>query len=247
MKTLTRIVLVSMLLFLAGCASSSRFPAAGSGGAAPSPAGPGEHVVRPGDTLYSIAVANDMDFRQLAALNGIRPPYTIQVGQRLRVVDRSSSRPKPDPEPKVVKKPEPPKTGAPVKTTPPLPTRLPITWRWPTVGKVVGRFVAGDATRKGVDIAGRLGQPVLAAADGEVVYSGSGLPGYGKLVILKHSHNYLSAYGYNQALLVDEGQQVKAGQTIARMGQAEVGKSRLHFEIRYDGKPVDPLRYLPKR
>ncbi|MFZ5466233.1 MAG: peptidoglycan DD-metalloendopeptidase family protein, partial [Pseudomonadota bacterium] len=132
------------------------------------------------------------------------------------------------------------------KEAAPLPPVGKIAWAWPTEGRVVSSFLAGHATRKGIDIAGELGQPVRAAASGEVVYSGSGLAGYGRLIILKHDERFLSAYAYNQALLVSEGETVQSGQIIARMGQAEAGKPMLHFEIRLDGNPIDPLRQLPQ-
>jgi lipoprotein NlpD len=136
---------------------------------------------------------------------------------------------------------------APTGTAPPIPAANVPTWRWPTDGELVERYVDGDPTRQGIDVSGRAGQPVLAAADGVVVYSGSGLVGYGELVIVKHNDNWLSAYGHNRARLVNEGQLVKAGQAIAEMGHTGAARDMLHFEIRYNGKPVDPLGYLPKR
>jgi lipoprotein NlpD len=128
----------------------------------------------------------------------------------------------------------------------PTRTRDGLHWRWPAGGRVVGRFVEGDPTQQGIDIAGSLGQMVLAAADGDVVYSGNGLLGYGELVIVQHSPGFLSAYGHNQKRLVVEGAKVKAGQPIAEMGRRG-GIDMLHFEIRRNGKPVDPLGYLPNR
>jgi lipoprotein NlpD len=136
---------------------------------------------------------------------------------------------------------------APTGTATPIPTANVPTWRWPTEGELVERYADGDPTRQGIDVSGRAGQPVLAAADGVVVYSGSGLVGYGELVIVKHNDNWLSAYGHNRARLVNEGQLVKAGQPIAEMGHTGAARDMLHFEIRYNGKPVDPLGYLPKR
>ncbi len=120
-----------------------------------------------------------------------------------------------------------------------------LSWRWPTAGQVIGRFVAGDPTQRGIDITGSLGQPVLAVGDGEVVYSGNGLLGYGEMIIVQHSPDYLSAYGHNQRRLVNEGSKVKSGQRIAEMGQRG-STVMLHFEIRLRGKPVDPLGYLPR-
>ena len=122
-----------------------------------------------------------------------------------------------------------------------------VTWRWPASGQLIGRYVAGDPTRQGVNIAGDAGQPVFAAAAGEVVYSGAGLIGYGELVIIKHSDVFLSAYGHNRKRLVNEGQRVAAGQQIAEMGRTGAARDMLHFEIRRSGKPIDPLPLLPKK
>ncbi len=122
-----------------------------------------------------------------------------------------------------------------------------VSWRWPAAGEVIGTFVAGDQTHQGIDIAGREGDPVVAAADGDVVYSGNGLIGYGDLIIIKHNANFLSAYGHNRKRLVQEGEHVKAGQRIAEMGASSAARDELHFEIRRNGKPVNPLDYLPAR
>ena len=122
-----------------------------------------------------------------------------------------------------------------------------IAWRWPANGRVINRYVAGDAARQGVDIQGKAGQAVVAAADGEVVYSGNGLIGYGELVIIKHSSEFLSAYGHNRKRLVAEGDRVKAGQQIAEMGRSASALDLLHFEIRRSGKTVDPLTFLPRK
>lgn len=146
-------------------------------------------------------------------------------------------------------------TGAGNPTAPattPAPDAVPppdagFAWRWPADGSIVGRFSAGDPTRQGIDISGKSGAPVRAAADGVVVYSGAGLVGYGELIIIKHSEQWLSAYGHNRARLVNEGQRVKAGEQIAEMGRSGASRDMLHFEIRYNGKPQDPLLALPKR
>jgi len=111
----------------------------------------------------------------------------------------------------------------------------------------VSRYVGGDPTRQGINVAGKAGQPVFAAAEGEVVYSGAGLIGYGELVIIKHSDVFLSAYGHNRKRLVSEGQRVAAGQQIAEMGRSGAARDMLHFEIRRSGKPIDPLPLLPGR
>jgi lipoprotein NlpD len=127
------------------------------------------------------------------------------------------------------------------------PPASPFAWRWPADGALGGRFTAGEPTRQGTDIAGAARAPGRAAADGTVVYSGAGLVGYGELVIVKHGDQWLSAYGHNRKRLVNEGQLVKAGEPIAEMGHSGAPRDMLHFEIRYTGKPVDPLLYLPGR
>ena len=120
-------------------------------------------------------------------------------------------------------------------------------WRWPSPGSVIGTFIGGDQTRQGIDIAGKSGDPVFASADGDVVYSGNGLLGYGELIIIKHNANFLSAYGHNRKRLVAEGEKVHAGQQIAEMGSSASSRDELHFEIRKNGKPVNPMDYLPSR
>lgn len=320
------------------------------------------YTVQPGDTLYKISVQYGVDYRDLAAWNGIEAPYVIYPKQRLRVGEReapatapiatatagtavaaapppasaervgaaatpsatasapaSASRPAPGPgyDPNLgVTLPEGAQpistdastgstSGAPVfeaaeaplptvaagaastqASTPATaatpaaaavpaagnPTTTPATatapsaaapgsgaadiagskpsaagWIWPTPGKVVGTYAAGDPTRQGIDIAGEAGQPVRAARDGEVVYSGAGLIGYGELIIVKHSPELLSAYGHNRVRLVKEGDKVKAGQKIAEMGKNAANRVLLHFEVRKNGKPVDPLPLLPAR
>lgn len=167
-----------------------------------------------------------------------------------------SSRATPAPSAPVVSSPAP-ATPVPVPTSTPATTPViatggsrtveGIAWRWPATGQVISRFVAGEPTRQGIAIAGNAGQAVVAVADGEVVYSGSGLIGYGELIIVRHSDAFLSAYGHNRKRLVNEGQKVKAGQQIAEMGRSGASRDMLHFEIRKNGKPVDPLPFLPAR
>ncbi len=216
--------------------------------------------VRKGDTLYRIATDHGVSPLDLAMWNRIPPPYTIYPGQRLRLIAPDARRASP---PRIAGTPTPPKppaTHPPVGTVPPptTPPKPPVTppapppeaafdWRWPADGTLVERFTAGDPTRQGVDIAGKSGAPVRAAADGVVVYSGAGLVGYGELIIVKHSEQWLSAYGHNRSRLVNEGQRVKAGEQIAEMGRSGASRDMLHFEIRYNGKPQDPLLALPKR
>ena len=217
-------------------------------------------VVHRGDTLYRIATTHGISVLDLAVWNDVAPPYTIYPGQRLRLYPRERSLaraasparvPASTPTRPATPAPRPASaSAAPVAHSPapvPAPTANAPAWRWPTNGELIGRYADGDPTRQGIDVAGRAGQPVLAAADGVVVYSGSGLVGYGELVIIKHNESWLSAYGHNRARLVNEGQLVKAGQTIAEMGHTGAARDMLHFEIRYNGKPVDPLQALPRQ
>ena len=227
-----------------------------------------------------------MDYRDLAAANGIKSPYTILVGQVIRLdakpapvgpsqppprvvrADPPQRRQEPAPKPqsgsqaKQAAPPPPVSTPPPVapsvarapETTPAKPVNSPpvaasdadgLKWQWPAKGARVNGYVAGDQTRQGIDIAGTAGDAVRSAADGVVVYSGNGLIGYGELIIVKHSTSMLSAYGHNRRRLVQEGDSVKLGQQIAEMGSTGAKRDMLHFEIRRNGKPVDPLRYLP--
>ncbi|PWB34605.1 peptigoglycan-binding protein LysM [Pseudomonas sp. SDI] len=228
----------------------------------------GQYVVRPGDTLFSIAFRYGWDYKELAARNGIGAPYTIRPGQTIRfgsdngggsrVVTSTSPSSKTTVTRRPAGTPAPAKSGAgdsvaTAPVTPAAPVQVPASersaggWAWPANGVLIGKFASNGSLNKGIDIAGDLGQPVFAASDGSVVYAGSGLRGYGELVIIKHSDTYVSAYGHNRRLLVREGQQVKVGQTIAEMGSTGTDRVKLHFEIRRQGKPVDPLQFLPRR
>nr|WP_269807966.1 peptidoglycan DD-metalloendopeptidase family protein [Pseudomonas agronomica] len=225
----------------------------------------GQYVVRRGDTLFSIAFRYGWDYKALAARNNIPAPYTIHPGQTIRfdgrsgstptaVVTQSGSTPSSSSKTTVIRRPaEAGTTAVPSVANKPAAAPLPPAgpaptgWGWPSNGVLIGKFSSNGSLNKGIDIAGDLGQPVLAASDGTVVYAGSGLRGYGELVIIKHSDTYVSAYGHNRRLLVREGQQVKVGQTIAEMGSTGTDRVKLHFEIRRQGKPVDPLQFLPRR
>ena len=338
------LLLIVCGLWLAGCASEPAEVEDRSLDTAPPPRAvdtqprlnQGNYRVERGDTLYSIAFKRGLDYREVAAWNGIAPPYKILAGQDLRlsppsalaqtpaparpptasvltpvVVPSTSSSPtnapgaSPVPNPAVksgglfedvpnqaaapivanepaAEPATPPPAATPVPSpvaAAPLPAPAPVvppplppkpaaekpappakpisdgatanvngvTWRWPSAGKVIGGFVGGDQTKQGVDIGGNAGDPVIAAADGEVVYSGNGLLGYGELIIVKHNASFLSAYGHNRKRLVQEGEKVRAGQQIAEMGSSASSRDELHFEIRKNGKPVNPLDYLPAR
>ncbi|HEY9096313.1 MAG TPA: peptidoglycan DD-metalloendopeptidase family protein, partial [Hydrogenophaga sp.] len=213
-------------------------------------------TVRPGDTLYRIAVEHGQTARDVQAWNNLANPNMIEVGQVLRVTPpvgmapsaaTTTATPVAVTPAAVVSRPlnSSATTPAPATPTPPEPVRPgeAVNFIWPARGAVIATF--DEAKNKGVSIAGRAGEPVLAAADGRVVYAGAGLRGYGNLIILKHNDTFLTAYAHNQALLVREDQAVKQGQRIAEMGSSDADRVKLHFEVRRDGKPVDPLQYLP--
>lgn len=308
-----RIVGPLSALILAACASTAPAPvtdltagsAASAAAAASTAAGDkspqdGVYPVGSGDTLYAIALANDLDWRDLARWNNIAAPYTIRPGMRLvldgppapaRTVADSGSRGAPvavfEPLPEPVAPIDAPETeplpdvaplapssvgatadvgtvAVAVEEAPQIPVQADsvvrtagapatsrevggIDWSWPAAGSLEDHFEAGNPARQGIDIGGQRGAPVRAAADGEVVYSGNGLVGYGELVIIKHSDRFLSAYGHNSARLVKEGEQVSRGETIAEMGSSGASHVALHFEIRAEGKPVDPLAFLPRK
>ncbi len=248
-------------LLLAACSSSS-----------PRHLQPDTYKVRPGETLYSIAWKHNLDYRVLAHWNGIRPPYRIYPGQRLYLRPHASNPPpkraagnvrKPAPKPRATtSRPRPSaSTGSGRKPAPATarkskPHKPPassarqsarLTWTWPLRGRILKGYREDAPGRKGIDIAGKPGQPVVAAASGKVVYAGSGLAGYGNLLIIKHNSRFFSAYAHNRRLLVREGSRVKKGQKIAEVGDTDADRPMLHFEIRRDGRPVDPLRYLPRR
>jgi lipoprotein NlpD len=313
------------LALLAGCGTTGQMaPVVDRAAARPAPAParaqpqtrPDTYVVKRGDTLFSIALDNGLDYRELAEWNGITDPHVIQAGQELRMrapetvvqvqpasgggqietrplgadapaarplegaAPRAEGQPRLVTGPKALKLPwsednvallargEAPRAGtAPaVPSTSPSPPsteiRLPapapvpapqaqdeggdkVDWAWPAGGRVLAGF--SEASNKGVDIAGKIGDPVFASASGRVVYSGQGLRGYGKLIIIKHNQTYLSAYAHNNNLLVKEGQNVVRGQKIAEIGNTDASQAKLHFEIRRQGKPIDPVKLLPER
>ncbi len=336
-------LLVVSMIALGGCSTSARAPVSPLTRAAPQAAakpavalGGATYVVQRGDTLYSIALAHDLDYKQLARWNNLASPDLIEVGQVLRLtpptgagatagaqastngvvppaagggvtVTPLASAPSPQgqamsqgqspsqasgqaqsqaqlgatsgalpvisapvvnrlaysaenwnavrqgmnavPPPAASVSQSLPATGGGVSgaTTPPSGTAEAgeIQWQWPAQGNVVERF--GENGSKGIDIAGTLGSPVVAVAPGKVVYSGTGLRGYGLLIIIRHADDYLSAYAHNEKAMVKEGQQVQAGQVIALMGDSDAQRVELHFEIRRFGKAMDPLKLLPPR
>ena len=239
--------IAASVLLLGGCWSTKVYREPGASSQAPSKVRPGASTtVRRGDTLFAIASRNNVRLQDLAAWNGIDPPYTIYPGQKLRLYPAGKGGSTASTRPASPSKPATPAAPVPAPK-PAAPAASDIKWRWPADGELIGRYVAGEPTKQGIDIAGASGAPVRAAADGVVVYSGSGLVGYGELIIIKHNEQWLSAYGHNRNRLVNEGQLVRSGQQIAEMGRSGAPREMLHFEVRYNGKPVDPLTYLPKR
>ena len=231
---------VLLLAVLAGCANRNVAPVVERGSAsqprvavpAPAPAvavprvadSRAEiYVVKRGDTLINIALDQGLDYRELAQWNSLSDPNRIQVGQELRL-----------------RAPESVAQASPVRSAGDK-----VDWGWPVPGKLIAGF--SEATNKGIDIAGKQGDPVFASAGGRVVYSGQGLRGYGKLIIIKHNNTFLSAYAHNKEILVKEGQTVVKGQKIAEVGNTDADQTKLHFEIRRLGKPVDPAKFLPAR
>ncbi|GHG65046.1 hypothetical protein GCM10010919_12120 [Alishewanella longhuensis] len=223
------------------------------------------YVVQRGDTLYSIAFRSGQDFRTLAARNNIGAPYTIYPGQVIQLQGSVSRSVPTSSTPVTANKnssgnntksvaANQQKGYGQVSSTPatpamsqPPPAALGrVNWQWPVRGQILARFSSAEQGNKGIDIGGRDGTRINAAADGQVVYAGNALRGYGNLIIIKHNDDYLSAYAHNKRILVKERQEVKAGQQIAEMGDTDAASTRLHFEIRFRGQSVDPVRYLPR-
>lgn len=263
-RRIVRWMILGMLLgMLVGC--GRMLPVGGRGDLI-------KYTVSKGETLYSISWRYGYDHREVAAWNSIPPPYSIFPGQRLLLIAPHQRDVKPRRNIATAPAKSTPSTspgGAPVtkpavvasttirrsrntqsrKKVEKQPTRhqqKSVAWRWPSKGIIVSAFSPSKG-KKGLDIRGKLGQNVIAAADGKVVYSGNGLIGYGNLIIIKHNDTYLSAYGHNRRLLVKEGSVVKQGQKIGEMGDSGKDGVILHFEIRRDGKPVNPMPYLPRR
>lgn len=221
---------------------------------------PGYYTVKPGDTLIRIGLDAGQSHKDISRWNALENPNRIEVGQVLRVVPPAGSEPvavtKPvtsgsvTSAPIAAVAPAKPASSAAVAASAPVAASSAagddeLGWIWPGHGTVIAGF--DEVKNKGLDIAGAAGDPVLAAAEGKVVYAGAGLRGYGNLIILKHNNTYLTAYAHNKTLLVKEDQPVKKGQKIAEMGDSDADRVKLHFEVRRQGKPVDPAKYLPAK
>ena len=240
---------VMVMAVLAGCASrSTQAPvsdmSSGSGSDSSSASG-GVYVVKPGDTLYKISQMHNVDVATLSRINNISDPSSLRVGQTLKLgagsvpatsSSSSSSSPAATPAP------------APAKAEPATAARANdaglISWGWPASGKIIQGFTTST---KGIDIEGKVGDPVVAAAAGKVMYAGNGVRGLGNLILVQHSNGFITAYAHNNKLLVKTGQDVSKGAKIAEVGQSDTTSPRLHFEIRRSGSPVNPMSYLPAR
>ena len=246
-----KLLVVLLALFQSGCGSLINWDAGRASGVTVEEGGTSYYIVSKGDTLYSIAFQVGRDYREIARWNGIRWPYRIFPDQRLRLTPPVVTARRTTRTPQTGSPSSPSRSSAaaqrPQRTRTPSTVGAALAWQWPTEGTILKTFSHSESGRKGLDVGGRRGQPVRAAAPGRVVYSGSGLRGYGQLIIVKHNSVYLSAYGHNQRLLVKEGETLRAGQLIAEMGDSEATQPMLHFEIRRNGEPVDPQSLLPKR
>ena len=265
--TITALTLGLLIALLSACGGNTRAPVEDRQGGGSSYSSRSGYTVQRGDTLYSIAFRYGLDYRRLAAANSIAAPYTIYPGQRLQLREAdppraTASRPTTPPSSSSStssssKTSTPASSGTTVTKASPKPATKPVPpastvvsgpvsqWRWPSQGKVVRGY--SSTVHKGIDIGGKRGDPVVASAAGHVVYAGNGIVGLGELLIVKHNEVYLTAYGHNERLLVSEGDNVRAGQKIAEKGSSGTDRVSVHFEIRKGGKPIDPLRLLPKR
>lgn len=218
-----------------------------------------QYIVRKGETLYSIAWRADIDVRTLAQYNNISSPYRIYPGQKIlfrpqsgkasknKLQTKKSLKNKANTRKKPVAQTKKQAYGGTTNTENFDLNQKVRNWQWPANGKIIRGYSSAKQGNKGIDIAGKRNDAVKASADGKVVYAGNALRGYGRLIIIKHNEDYLSAYAHNDSILVKENQIVKRGQTIARMGDTDAERVMLHFEVRFRGKSVNPMKYLPKK
>lgn len=212
--------------------------------------GAGWYLMKPTDSIHSVAWRYDLDVNDIARWNGLSNAETVKPGDYIRLIEPERYEEVQQPKKissRKIKRPVTAKktTKKTVKKPIPSSTKSLLSWQWPTKGKLLNRFSVNDVHKRGIDIAGKLRQPIHAVSSGRVVYSGNGLDGYTNLIIIKHNEQYLSAYSNNENRLVKEGQTIKKGMKIAEMGKDGDNNYILHFQIRKNGKPVDPLKYLP--
>lgn len=233
-KLFAALFCLTLALLLVGCSGSKSSDAGSYSGSV--------YTVKRGDTLYRISRMTGTSVKDLARINNLSPPYTIEVGQRLKVDGGGTSTAKKNSSGRKQTAAVTPSYTVPTSSWPPVGQRC---WVWPGSGKVVVPYSTAEGGNKGIDIAGIRGTPVYASAAGKVVYVGNQLRGYGNLIMIKHGEDYITAYAHNDAMLVNNGQNVKAGQKIATMGSTGASTVMLHFQIRYRATAIDPQRYLP--
>ncbi len=250
----TYVSIIAICVVMTGCISSREFISTEEK-FSESKKTTGFHIVEKGDTLFSIAWTYGWDYRELANTNSIAKPYTIYAGQKIDIANapkykKSANVNSVGKTSKVKAKRAKPATRR-IKRSHSAPNKPSLStktdWLWPAKGEVIDGFSTNGRQNKGIDIVGEKGESVNAAAAGTVVYAGKGLRGYGNLVIIKHDATFLSAYAHASRILVREKEKIKAGQVIAEIGSTGTNKVKLHFEIRRNGRPVDPLQFLPKR
>lgn len=250
----SKLILFAISIVLSSCSSNHR-TAPVVDRYSPAERAPKHYVITPGDTLFSIAWRYGLVVEGLGAANNIASPYTIYPGQRivLREARIKPVVPKRPAKKAVATAPKNPIVTVKRDTRVSVPSAKSTIssvnnrWLWPAKGKIIRGFLASGQAHKGIDLEGKIGEPVRASRGGEVAYAGSGLIGYGKLIILRHPNNLLSAYGHNSRLLVKEGDVVKAGKVIAKLGDSGTSSAKLHFEIRKNGKPIDPRKLLSRQ
>jgi lipoprotein NlpD len=230
------LLFAALAILMGGCAGALQWNSPQD--AAPVEAAPASYTVKAGDDLYAISFRYGLDYHDVAAWNHLGSDYRIHPGDKLALRVPAD----------VLRKPATGTASArSAYVVAGAPSAGPVQWTWPVDGQVVRQFHAGNSLAKGVDITAAQGTEIHAASGGKVVYAGSGIVGYGKLIIIKDSETFLSAYADNDQILVKEGDVVRSGDRIATMGLGRDDRPVLHFEIRYNGNPVDPLNYLPKK
>lgn len=249
--SLLKIIQIALIAILMVACTTNQAPVVNAWTSHSNPGLASDYHVQTGDTVYSIAWAFGMDYRDIVRYNHLQEPYQLHEGQTLQMAApmvptihaAPASKPvvmTPAPKPVLIAS----KPVVAVKTIAPKPIVNNKNWLWPTQGKMVKSYSLASGGNRGIDIAGKYNQSIHATAAGKVVYIGNSMPGYGNLIIIKHSDTVLSAYAFNKSIGVKEGQTITAGQTIARMGKNSKGQAVLHFEIRENGKPTNPLHYV---
>jgi lipoprotein NlpD len=251
LKLIEKVLVIAMVVLLTACSHQPNKVSIIDRSSGAGTATGSSYSIKRGDTLYAIAWRYGVSYQQLASYNKIAPPYLIRIGQKIRIPSKSyrASRKNSSTTAKTTRSTRQSTSKKEVVSkayvSSGVPKKNTESWRWPTTGIVEEGYTTTGKVHKGIDIGGKYGQAIYAAKSGKVVYAGAGLKAYGLLIIIKHDERFLSAYAFNSKVLVAEGNQVRAGDKIAEMGKKESKHTHLHFEIRLDGKPQNPKRYLP--